>query len=76
MKKIFWVETARRFALSGRLHVQSYDGENDFVTGLSERDMDPIQEWCQKHDCGVRISFDTFKFRNKKEITMFLLRWG
>jgi hypothetical protein len=76
MKKIFWIETAQRFALSGRVQVNSYDGANNFVTGLSDGDVDPIQKWCEKHDCGVRTSFDTFKFRNKKEITMFLLRWA
>lgn len=43
---------------------------------LQERDMDPIQAWCDAHNCGRRTSFDTFKFRNKKEITMFLLKWG
>ena len=43
---------------------------------LQESDIDPIQEWCQEHNCGIRTSFDTFKFRNKKQITMFMLRWG
>ena len=43
---------------------------------LQESDMDPIQEWCDAHHCGIRTSFDTFKFRNKKQITMFLLRWA
>lgn len=76
MKKIFWVETAQRFTLTGRVRVYGHDSEKSFVTGLSESDMDPVQEWCQKHNCGCRISFDTFKFRNKKEMTMFLLRWS
>lgn len=76
MKKIYWIETARRFTLSGRIRVFSYHKEDSFVTGLSESDLDPIQEWCEQHNCGVRTSFDSFRFRNKKEITMFLLRWG
>jgi len=76
MKEIFWVETAKRFTLSGRARIVSYEGEKSFVTGLSEGDMDPIQQWCETHNCGRRMSFDTFRFRNKKEITMFLLRWG
>jgi hypothetical protein len=43
---------------------------------LQESDMDPVQAWCEEHHCGIRTSFDTFKFRNKKQITMFLLRWA
>jgi hypothetical protein len=76
MKKIYWIDTANRFELAGRVQITSYDRENTFSVGLSERDMDPIQQWCEEHNCGKRRSFDTFRFRNKKEITMFLLRWG
>jgi len=74
--KIYWIDTARRYALSARMRVISADNENHFVTGLSEKDIDPIQQWCKEHNCGRRLSFDTFQFKNKKEITMFLLRWG
>jgi len=45
-------------------------------TGLRDTDMDPIQDWCVANKCGVRTSFDTFKFRNEKELSMFLLKWG
>ena len=45
-------------------------------TGLRDTDIDPIQDWCVANKCGVRMSFDTFKFRNEKELTMFLLRWS
>ena len=76
MKKIYWIDTANRFELAGRVKVSSHDGEKMFAVGLSEQDMDPIQEWCEQHNCGKRRSFDTFRFRNKKEITMFLLRWS
>jgi len=44
--------------------------------GLNELDMEPIQAWCEKNNCGTRMSFDTFRFRNDDEITMFLLRWS
>ncbi len=76
MKQIFWVSTARKNSLSARLRVTAADGERSFVTGLSENDVDPIQQWCEEHRCGRRISFDTFQFKSKKEITMFLLRWS
>ena len=45
-------------------------------TGLRSEHMDPIQDWCVQNKCGVRTSFDTFKFRNEKELSMFLLKWG
>jgi hypothetical protein len=45
-------------------------------TGLREEDLIPVQEWCEKSKCGVRMSFDMFKFKDQKEITAFLLVWG
>ena len=44
--------------------------------GLNEHDIDPIQRWCKEHSCGIRTSFDTFKFRKPSDVSMFLLRWG
>lgn len=75
-RKIYWIDTARRFTLAARVKVYSYNGDNNYVTGLSEKDIDPIQSWCEQNNCGRRLSFDTFQFKNKKQITMFLLRWG
>lgn len=45
-------------------------------TGLREDDLIPVQEWCEKTKCGVRTSFTMFKFKDRKEITAFLLVWG
>ena len=47
-----------------------------FEIGIRERDMDPIQEWSDKNSCGVRISFNTWKFKKPKEMTVFLLKWS
>ena len=44
--------------------------------GMSESDMDPIQAWCNKHHCGIRMGFDIFRFKTDADITMFLLKWG
>ena len=35
-----------------------------------------IQEWCDQNKCGVRMSYDMWKFRSKAEVTAFLLRWS
>lgn len=48
----------------------------EYFDFLDESDMEPIQKWCTDHNCGVRTSFDTFKFKSKKDITMFLLTWS
>ena len=71
-KKIKWISAARRFSLAARLEIQPRGWE----VGVNEKDMEPIQEWCQQNRCGRRISFDTFQFKNKAQITMFLLRWA
>jgi hypothetical protein len=47
---------------------------------LSESDNDQVipqmAHWCIENDCGYRTSYDTFKFRNKNQMMLFLLRWG
>ena len=70
--KIVWKEKGK-LSLVATLPVP---GERSFLLGLAERDIDPIQRWCEEHNCGIRTSFDTFRFRNQKEKTMFLLQWG
>ena len=69
-KKIVWVPAAGRNTLSARI------SNNSWLVGIGEHDLMPVQEWCEEHNCGKRVSFDRFLFRNKKEITMFLLRWA
>jgi hypothetical protein len=53
----------------GQLRLVSY---GDWLT---EKDLDPIGEWCNATGCGCRTSFDTFKFATEEEITFFLLKW-
>jgi hypothetical protein len=71
-KKINWVAAARRFSLAARANLEPLGWE----VGFSEPEMVKIQEWCESHNCGRRTGFDIFQFKNKKEMTMFLLRWG
>jgi len=46
------------------------------AAGLRDTDMDPVQDWCVANKCGIRVSFDTFRFRNEQELTIFLLKWS
>jgi hypothetical protein len=62
--------------------IEDYSEEHYINTfaDLSESDKhQPISlmtQWCIENDCGYRTSYDTFKFRNKNQMTLFLLRWG
>jgi hypothetical protein len=47
-----------------------------FERGLRESDMDPVQAWADECRCGKRMSFNVWKFKNEKQITMFLIRWS
>ena len=46
------------------------------IIGLKESDMDPIHEWCKEVGFGTRTSFDMWRFKTPKEMTMFLLKWS
>ena len=69
-KKIVWIPTAGRNTLTARI------SSNSWLIGIGEHDLMPVQEWCNENNCGKRVSFDQFQFRNKKEMTMFLLKWS
>ena len=61
------------------LKLQAYTDEvapRGFERGLNESDMDPIQAWSVECNCGVRMSFNVWKFKNEKQITMFLIKWS
>jgi hypothetical protein len=44
--------------------------------GLDEADMDPIHDWSKHTKCGIRMSFDMWRFNTPEEMTMFLLKWS
>lgn len=50
--------------------------DDQYVMFLTEQDIDTIQAWCENHNCGHRTSFDTFRFKNEQELSMFLMRWA
>jgi hypothetical protein len=41
-----------------------------------EEVMFEIADWCNANHCGVRTSWDMFRFVNSEQITLFLLRWS
>ena len=61
------------------LKLQAYTDDvapRGFERGLNETDMDPIQAWSTECRCGTRMSFNVWKFKNEKQITIFLIRWS
>jgi hypothetical protein len=61
--------------------IMDYSDEHYINTfaDLSENDKQVIprmKEWCEENECGYRTSYDTFKFRNEEQLTMFILRWS
>ena len=61
------------------LKLQAYVDEiqpRGFERGLRETDIDPVAAWTDKCNCGTRMSFNVWKFKNEKQITMFLIRWS
>jgi hypothetical protein len=61
------------------LKLQAYTDDvqpRSFERGLNESDMDPIQAWSAECNCGKRMSFNVWQFKNEKHITMFLMKWA
>ena len=71
--KIKW---QRLPGLKLQAYVDDIRPENRPGRGLQETDMDPIGEWTMECNCGTRLSFNVWHFKNEKQITMFLIRWA
>jgi hypothetical protein len=71
-RRILWQPGPRRHSLRASGEIQP----GGWGADISEADMDLVQAWCDEHNCGLRLSFDTFQFRDPHEITLFLLRWS
>ena len=73
-KRIVWMQGQREYlTLIARVY---YEHGAVTPTGLADFDLDPVQQWCKENRCGIRISFDEFRFNTKKEMSFFLLKWG
>lgn len=73
MNQIKWRKHDTKHKIVYQAYVSSDYSNPGF--GLTDRQMQPIQDWCDAHDCGKRLSFDLFQFRNQAEVTAFMLRW-
>jgi hypothetical protein len=41
-----------------------------------DEELDEIGRWCTDNDCGWRMSYDLWRFKNHEQVTLFLLRWS
>jgi hypothetical protein len=46
------------------------------MESITESQAQDIQDWCEQNQCGTRMSYDMWRFRNKQQLTLFLLRWA
>ena len=79
MSKFEWVRDRKDLRASYKVLVSpiiDYSNPGRETLWITEQDMEEVQAWCQQTGCGRRMSFDTFRFKRREEITMFLLRWS
>jgi hypothetical protein len=43
---------------------------------LVEGALDEAAQWCRDTGCGQRMAYDLWKFKNEKELAVFLLKWS
>jgi hypothetical protein len=73
MSKIIWTES-KTLALTGSVYIRKLSG--GYYESPAERDMDLVHEWVRETGIGKRTSFDTFKFRSRADMSLFLLHWN
>lgn len=70
-------ETKGKFPTVRIIFIQNeYYSINKFSNLSEPLVISEVQEWCTENENGWRTSYDTFKFRNKEQLTMFILRWS
>ncbi len=74
MKKIIWTES-KTLPLSLTARTETFPPPG-VMAGISEKDMQDIANWVNETGIGKRTSFDTFRFRSRTDMSMFLLRWN
>ena len=74
MKKILWTES-KTLPLSLTASTETFPPPG-VMAGLREKDMQVIADWVKETGIGKRTSFDTFRFRSRTDMSMFLLRWN
>jgi len=70
--RYYWSESGLNLKLIAEMDWEDGTG----VHAPDQHVVERIAEWCYNNRCGRRTSYDTFKFRSRKQITLFLLRWG
>ena len=75
--KIQWEPVHRRPGIWLQVNREYWDRlqEGTVQYGIAHQ-LDEIGRWCIEVGCGKRMAFDSFQFRNKKELSGFLLKWG
>lgn len=46
------------------------------IIGFREDEITQITKWCEETGCGRRTAYNQFRFKNRKQLNWFLLRWN
>lgn len=50
--------------------------ENDVYSSIADSYFERVQAWTVDTECGRRMAYDMWQFKNSEEVTAFLLRWS
>ena len=77
MRKLYRIlqHPKRPFTVTVTFYVPDTSRANYYNQSIEDV-IDEMVAWCKDSDCGRRIAYDMFAFRNRPELSMFLLRWA
>jgi len=55
-----------------RANFQSWVRSNKSI----DAELDEVSVWCLENQCGLRMSYDLWRFKNEEQLTFFLLKWS
>jgi hypothetical protein len=58
--------------------INEFDGGwgTNITRTLTTQEVEEINDYVKTHKLGIRIAYDMWKFKNKKSLTLFMLRYG
>jgi hypothetical protein len=75
MAKLHWTQSPKGPLILQAEMLQSDINKYD-MEYINEVDMRTVSDWCDEHNCGMRISFGLFQFKTESQRTMFLMKWS
>ena len=77
--KLYWVKPERKPGVWIKIDPQTFEHNSfhrDSVAGELDAEIERVCAWCEETGFGTRMAYDMWKFKNRAELTAFLLKWG